>query len=109
MDQVHIGRDVKPRELERALINAAEEVQWYATSEDIHRKNYQLACPEKREEKYLLTEIMLRSPRATSAVARILLDKKGPTTSNFSISSIGNTPDEQIQGYLKAVSRNLKK
>jgi hypothetical protein len=106
MSKVSIGKTVDYKTLERALINAAEEVGWKARFQDQFYKSYKLGSVEQVQD-YNATQVFLKGRLFNAMQIRIY--GKRPTNSFHLWAGFpfGIASERRIQGYLSAVSRNL--
>jgi len=108
MSQVNLPRNVPYEELERALVNAAEDVGWHARVEHKYSQDYKLGSVEEIQE-YSGTQIHLRG-RLLPAM-RVITDKREVLfTDRFFIWTglpFGFASKGKVKRYLEAVSRNL--
>jgi len=109
---IEIGKRIAGDELERILVEAAEEVGLKATSIDEQRTEYGLG-PVYKEQVYSGTTIRLRG--SVFPIAEVSGIKKGEERDWFSIGTRFNTTspyfgfgsEKQIEEYLRAVSEHL--
>ena len=106
MTKVDIGRIVEYKELETALIKAAEDVGWKARVTDEFRTDYKLGSVSEIR-KYDGTLVCLRG-KIFKALTVSIYNKN--LTDSFYIRNLsGFASNKNIKKYLSAVSDNLKK
>ena len=104
---VDIGKTVDYESLEKALIEAAEEVGWHAKVEDVKKKGYRLGSV-REVEGYDYTDVHLRG-RFLSAMD-VMIHGKG-VLERFTIFTgfpYGIARDPKVEKYLSAVSEKLQ-
>ena len=107
VNRVKIGKDVDFRNLETALMKAAEEIGWKVEVEDEFKEDYELSGSKSVKE-YQYTIVKLK--KGLFPQMKLLITDKNRPINSFSIWQglpFGVASQKSIKNYLDTVSRYI--